>query len=210
MRMSELSERSGVSVPSIKFYQREQLLHDGEHTSATQTSYDETHVERLRLVRALIEIGGLSVSSVRAVLAAVEADIPLDWAFGVAQHAIPRSMEFEPGDEGDRGVAEVEAIVTARNWTVAPDNPGRAMAARVIDSYVELGHEELLSVLPDYAEAASIIARVDLAAVGMSDTRAAMAETVVVGTVLGDALLAGLRRMAQESVSHHIYRKDQP
>src|SRR4051812_43757962 len=119
MRMSELSERSGISVPSIKFYQREQLLHDGEHSSATQTSYDQTHVERLRLVRVLIEVGGLSVSSVRAVLAAVAADIPLDWAFGVAQHAIPRSMEFEPGHEGGRGIDAVNAIVAERNWSVS-------------------------------------------------------------------------------------------
>ena len=32
MRMSELSARSGVAIPSIKFYQREGLVSAGEHT----------------------------------------------------------------------------------------------------------------------------------------------------------------------------------
>jgi hypothetical protein len=32
-----------------------------------------------------------------------------------------------------------------------------------------------------------------------------MAETVVVGTVLGDALFAGLRRIAQEHSSHTMF-----
>ena len=63
MRMSELSERSGLPVASIKYYQREALVPFGEHTSANQSQYGEAHVDRLRLVRALIEVGGLSVSS---------------------------------------------------------------------------------------------------------------------------------------------------
>ena len=53
MKMSQLCETSGVSVPSIKFYLREGLLPAGERTSATQAEYGPEHVERLRLIRAL-------------------------------------------------------------------------------------------------------------------------------------------------------------
>lgn len=200
--MSELSQRSGVPVPSIKFYLREALLPPGEYSSPNQASYGEEHVQRLRLVRALIEVGGLSVSSVRGVLAAVDdTALPLDWAFGIAQRALPGpvpSAEEVVDSIGTRAVADALA---AAGWRVSSGNPGRAMAARVIDSYAHLGHERLVETLPAYLRAAEIVAEADLTAVTTATTRAQMVETVVIGTVLGDTLLAGLRRLAQERAS---------
>ncbi|MYU47619.1 MerR family transcriptional regulator, partial [Streptomyces sp. SID7803] len=52
MRLSELSERSGIATATIKYYLREGLLPPGERLSATQAEYDESHLRRLRLVRA--------------------------------------------------------------------------------------------------------------------------------------------------------------
>lgn len=206
MKMSELSERSGVSVASIKFYQREELLPEPERSSPNQAQYDSNHVDRLRLIRALVDVGGLSVAAVREVLAAAEADIPLDWAMGVAQHAIPGAVGMP--ETTTRGVTEIDRITAEMGWQVSADNPGRGMAAKVIDSYLQLDHEELLSVLPEYSAAAVIVARGDLASVGLQPNRARMSETVVVGTVLGDSLFAGLRRMAQEDAAHRLYSGD--
>ncbi|MFC9487519.1 MerR family transcriptional regulator, partial [Streptomyces hydrogenans] len=72
MRIGELSRRTGVSVPTIKFYVREGLLPAGRLTSPNQAAYDETHVRRLRLIRALMDVGGLSVAAVREVITAVD------------------------------------------------------------------------------------------------------------------------------------------
>jgi len=205
MRMSELSERSGVAVPSIKFYLRESLVPPGEYSSPNQASYGDEHVQRLRLVRALIEVGGLSVSAVRTVLAAVDdTSLPLDWAFGLAQHAIPGGGHAGE-TEGGRGATEVQRLLDDAGWQISATNPGRAMAARVLDSYERLGHERLIEVLPAYLTAAEIVAEADLAAVADAPDRAAMVETVVVGTVLGDTLLAGLRRIAQERTSDRYF-----
>jgi DNA-binding transcriptional MerR regulator len=63
MRISELSQASGVPVATIKYYLREGLLHEGQLTSATQAQYDQSHLARLRLVRALLGAGGLSVAA---------------------------------------------------------------------------------------------------------------------------------------------------
>ena len=207
MKISELSRDSGVSVASIKFYQREELLPEAERSSPNQASYDASHLDRLRLIRALVEVGGLSVATVRRVLAAAEADIPLDWAMGIAQHAIPGSVELPK--EATRGVTEIDRVSAEMGWMVSPDNPGRGMAARVIDSYLRLDHEELLSVLPEYSAAAAMVAGADLASVALQPSRMRMTETVVVGTVLGDSLFAGLRRMAQEDTAHRQFAGDQ-
>ena len=72
MRISELSSQTGVPVATIKFYLRENLLHEGVRTAATQAQYDQTHVARLRLIRALLGPGGLSVAAARQVIRAIE------------------------------------------------------------------------------------------------------------------------------------------
>ena len=61
-----------MPVATIKFYLREGLLPDGVLTSATQAQYDETHVARLRLVRALIGPGGLSHRRGTVVIEAID------------------------------------------------------------------------------------------------------------------------------------------
>lgn len=208
--MSELSERSGVSIATIKFYLREKLMPPGEATSPNQSTYGDVHIDRLRLVRALTEVGGLSVAAVRRVLAAVDdTDMPLDWAFGIAQRAVSSDTgetggaSAPAGEPGGR--SELASLVSERGWTAAPDNPGRELAARVLDTYASLGYGNLIGTLPAYADAAEIVARADLAAVKQRAERSDMVETVVIGTVLGDSLFAGLRRIAQESVSNEVF-----
>jgi len=203
MKMSELSERSAVPVPTIKFYLREGLLAPGERTSPNQAAYDESHVQRLRLVRVLIDVAGLSVASVAAVLAAIDDEgLPLDWAFGIAQRAVPG---LAPAEEAGESSAALDALLSERGWAISAANPGHALSGRVLEAYGRLGLDHLAGVLDEYMRAAEIIAAADLAAVAQAPDRASMVETVVVGTALGDSLLAGLRRIAQEEASHAMF-----
>ena len=71
MRISELSARTGVTVATIKYYLREGLLPEGARSSPTQATYERAHVERLRVIRALIE-SGVSIAESRKVLAALD------------------------------------------------------------------------------------------------------------------------------------------
>ncbi|WEK14560.1 MAG: MerR family transcriptional regulator [Candidatus Microbacterium phytovorans] len=202
MRISELSEISGVSAATIKYYTRESLLPAGERTGYNQTEYGGVHVDRLRLIRALIEVGGLSVSAARNVLRAIDDEgMPLPHVFGIAQHALPqRETPARP-----ESIARVRAEAHVRGWHTAPENPGLELAAGVLDAYEVLGRSDLSSTLGAYAAAAEQVAAADLDALDSSGSRAAMAETVVVGTVLGDTLFAGLRRLAQEAETARRY-----
>lgn len=205
MRMSELSAASGVPVPSIKFYLREGLLPAGERVKANQVSYSDEHVRRLRLIRALIDIGGLSVNSARDVLAAVDAPGPsLSQTFGVAQYALSLSGSGSTAQDGP-GRDEVDRLVEQLGWTVSDENPGRQLAGRILDAFAELGQPQLAAIAPEYARAAEAVARADLASVAAREDLAAMTETVVVGTVLGDTLLTALRRMAQEHIARQQF-----
>jgi DNA-binding transcriptional MerR regulator len=206
MKMSQLCETSGVPVPSIKYYLREGLLPAGQRTSATQAEYGTEHVERLKLIRALIDIGGLSIATAHRVLEAIDMpDLPLTYLFGIAQLSVSDTSLYEDVDPESPGALEVDATMERMGWAVSAENPGLRGAARILNTYAELGYSDLAEVSEEYARAAELVATADLAAVGRRASVEDMAETVVVGTVLGDGLFAALRRIAQEHISNTLF-----
>ena len=73
MKVSELAQRSGVPISSIKFYIRQKLLPRGERTTASnQAVYGENHLERLLLIAALKDVAGLPNDTLRAVFDAMQ------------------------------------------------------------------------------------------------------------------------------------------
>lgn len=204
MRISELSKRTSVSVASIKYYTREGLLPPGEQTGYNSTEYNDSHEARLRLIRALIDSGGLSVAAAGRVIAAVDdPSVSLSQTFGIAQQAMPR-RHARPSEQS---LDLVRHVMRERGWATVAQNPGVPLAASVIDDLVRTGHPEAIDRLSRYAEAMDLVAEADLDAVEAVGDDERRAETVVVGTALGDALLAGLRRIAQESHTHRRYNK---
>ncbi len=207
MRVGELSRRSGVSVASIKYYLREGLLPPGERTSPNQAAYDEGHVRRLRMVRALIDVGGLSVAATREVLSAVDdPEVPLHEALGRAQATTTPAVTADDGDDEARAGADraLADLVRERGWHVSPHNPAWNTAVEVLATYHRLGDDDLARQLGLYAEVMEDVARREVAAVVDRGDRARTVEGVVVGTVLGDTLLAALRRLAQEHCSAQL------
>jgi len=210
MRISELSTATGVAVPTLKFYRREGLLHAGASTSPNQARYDETHVARVRLVRAMVEIAGLSTATAQRVIAALDDErMPLNTLFGVVQRAVttPAALTVHSSSTGEEtdGARIIAELCLRRGWNVHRGNPGLATAAAVLDAYVQLDRADLLLTLDAYADAADTVARSDLGAVSGAGDITAMTDIVVIGTVLGDSLLSGLRRIAQESESQRRF-----
>ena len=207
MRISELSRRSGVPVATVKYYLREGLLPPGLPTARNQADYDEGHLHRLRLVRALLEVGGLSLAAVRAVLVAVDEESrPLHEVLGTATYALgPRAAE-EPGAP-DVALArkEVDALLDRLGWRVTPQAPARRALADALVALRRLGRDVGAEVFEPYAAVADTLAAAELEHVAAGNgSRTDLVESVVVGTVLFEAALVALRRLAQE---HHSARR---
>jgi DNA-binding transcriptional MerR regulator len=197
VRIGELSRRTGVPVPTIKYYVREGLLPTGELTSPNQASYSDAHERRLRLVRALLEVGGLSVATIRDVLLAVDdPDRSVHKVLGaVTDPLVPR---YETGDEPPGAARrQVRELIARRGWEVDDDHPAAQALAEALAALERVGHGAFAEVLDDYAAAAEQVAAADLAHVGRRLGLDDLVEGVVVGTVIGDAMLAALRRLAQ-------------
>lgn len=195
MRMSELSRRADVPVATIKYYLREDLLPEGVRTSATQAQYGEEHLERLRLIRALVGPAELSLAAVRKVIAAIE-NPPAEVfdLLGAASTAVGRST-------GPQDHTRAHELMAGWGWHVVEDacpiHDDLAAALAALDQAgVVLSAEDLRGC----ADHIGAIAEAEIAAVPTDSPEAAV-RYVVLGTVLVEPLLLALRRLAHVEYS---------
>ena len=193
MRISELASAAGLPVATVKFYLREGLLPAGRRTSATRAEYDDSHLARLRLVRALADVAGLSLTAIRGLLEVLDR-VALPEALAVTQSALP------PAVTADVDVAAAAALVDRLGWSVGRHSVPMRQLAVALRAAEDAGlpvSDERLAV---YAGAAADVARLDIDGVPTTGVEDAVVYSVV-GTVLYEPILLALRRLAHQDAS---------
>lgn len=203
MRVSELERATEVPLPTIKFYLREGVLHRGTATAPNQADYDATHVKRLRLIRVLREVGRLSLADVAAVVEALEDErLPLHEVVGVAQYALGPRHDEPPDEDVALALDEVDDFLDRRRWRVYPNAPSRRTLAEALVALRRLGRGVGADVFEHYADVTSDLASWELDQIPLTTgSRSVAVEGVVVGTVVFEAILTSLRRLAHEDHS---------
>jgi DNA-binding transcriptional MerR regulator len=205
MRIAELSRRTGVPVPTIKYYRREGLLPPGELSSPNQAQYGDEHLRRIRLIRALVDAGGLPIAAVRDLLAVVDAPaVGVHSTLGaVLHHVLP--TRTVPADETWTAVSEeLEDLLRERGWEYETGSPALRTAIAALAAMRELAGPDFArrALLEVYADA---VERIAAAEIGLIGSRGSSMDTIVegavIGTVLGDTMIGALRHLAQESAS---------
>lgn len=198
MRISELSAATQVPVATLKYYLREGLLPAGTSTSRTQARYDASHVDRVRLIRALLESAGLTLARVRQVLEVLDGpEVSRHHLLGTAQQAITPEPPEHPDAEWTRVAIQ---FVDRRGWQIPPDEPLLVLLGEQLRSAVAAGVEPADETMLDpYADVADQLAAIDVQSVPQAPERAL--RQVAVGTLLTDPLILTLRRLAQQALS---------
>jgi len=202
-----------MTVATIKYYIREGLLPAGTPVSATQAEYDGSHVDRLRLIRALVDVGRLSITTIGDLLATLDTQADVDSAdgkptdrepaggvgraVGAAHDALsPRPVPGDPPPQ--RALAAMATL----GWRVDPESGALRQlesALAALDA-VQLGPRE--ATLRTYGQAALTVAEADVTGVP-SGSPAETIRYVVIGTVMYEPVLIALRRLAQQ----HVFRE---
>lgn len=211
MRISQLSAESGVPIPTIKYYLREGLLPPGEQTSATRAEYGQTHLRRLRLIRALLEVGRLPVASIRKVIDAVDdEELGVHEMLGTAHYALSPAMEeHEETPEWQQARELVDRLIADYGWNINPAAPAREELAQTIVTLRRLGVEPTMADLTPYATAAqTLVSTHELHKIPFDAPRETMVEAHVIGTVMYGRVLDAVRRLAEESESARMLGVD--
>lgn len=195
MRISELSRASGLPSATIKYYLREGLLHEGQLTSATQASYDDSHVARLALIRALVGAGGLSLAGTRAVLA------ELDRPQAELLDLLGMTQDLVIGDTRDEvDTAEALRLLADLGWHSPPESPAVRRLAEALTAVevAEIGitRDDLVAAGRSMAE----IADREVAAIP-TESREAAVRHVLLGSILMEPVLGALRQLAHIDAS---------
>ena len=201
MRISELAGATGVPVATVKYYLREGLLPAGRTVTARLSEYDDEHVRRLRLLRALREVGGVPVSRLRVLAEAVEeGQAPMDLLSQTANALAPTPPPPGPGRQPAREIAD--GVVDEAGWRVRADAPDRENLAAALEALAEFtgGPVPTRAVAP-YVRAADALAQREIHRLDPERGAAALLEQMVLGQVLGGQLLEALRRLAEEHYS---------
>ncbi|MBM7791072.1 MerR family transcriptional regulator [Tenggerimyces flavus] len=209
MRIAELSRRTAVPVPTIKYYVREGLVPRGELTSRNQATYDERHERRIRLVRALIDIGGLSIATTRDLLGQLDnPEASVDSLLGRTMLNLNPSRERVDDETRADAAARVQKLVHSRGWRIDAHDPTFDVLIDLVAAMRALGEDDLLEILDTYAEAAEKVAAIDLAVVSRRKDLESIIDGAVVGTVLGGSMLLALRRLAHIDASGRVFRPE--
>lgn len=211
MRLADLSRRSGVSTATIKYYLREGLLPPGRQINTTTAEYDDEHLRRLRLVRAMIQVGGLPVATVREVLRHVDDEsLGRTIRLGAALWALPQVPEPDEDDAFVRAAhREVGELLDRLGWSNAKllttISPAYRSLVVAVAAFRRLGYDWGFELMVSYAQLMHEVARLDLDFVETHPSEAEKVETAVLGSVLTEPMLQALRRLAQEEESGRRY-----
>lgn len=194
MQLKELSQVSGVSVASIKFYLREELLKPGDPGTANRAEYTQEHLDRLELIRLLRHVVGLGLDKIKTLTAAVDnPEVDVLNLLGLAQATVLGLPAEAVPDH--RWTTE---LMTGGSWLDAP-SPARNSLSELFGQMEEIGMAPDSTVLSAYAAAVDQVAALDIGHVEEQSTRDQMVRTVAVGTFLYSKLLLRMLALAQTS-----------
>ncbi|WP_415943878.1 MerR family transcriptional regulator [Streptomyces sp. 067-1] len=211
MRLADLSKRSGVSTATIKYYLREGLLPPGRQINATTAEYDDGHLRRLRLVRALIQVGKVPVATAREVLGHVDDEsLGRTIRLGAALWSLPQDAE---PDEADPAVSaartEVDRLLELLGWEtsreLAPLSPVHRSLVVAVAALRRLDYPWDAELMAPYGELMLEVARRDLDFMETIGSEEEKVEMAVAAAVLFQPVLRALHRLAQDEESVRRY-----
>jgi DNA-binding transcriptional MerR regulator len=202
MRLGELSEQTGISPASIKFYLREGLLDAGERINPTRAAYGEKHVQRLQMIQVLRTSIGLGLEDIRRIIdASAGADTSQEQRLALLETLQSVVLGLEAGKPG--GSTAGDGLIRDMKW---PDvrSDARDAVDRQLTAMEALGAAVEPRTLAAYARAADAIADAQLS---YSDTQGSVEDLIItaaIGMHTHTQLIVKLVGLAQ--ASHSIRR----
>ncbi|MFJ3391291.1 MerR family transcriptional regulator [Leifsonia aquatica] len=211
MRISELVERTGVPLATLKFYLREGMLMPGAALTATRSEYGEEHVRRVALIRALSDVAGLPLQRVKTVLGLIDSPTgSLFESLGSAVAALPPYADDVPDGEQESPAPEyprAHAAIAALGQVYDPRFAAVAQLERALAAVETAGIPMTADRLDAYGAHVRAMAEFDLARMPEGGREEQLGYAVL-GTALYEPVIAALRRLAHQDIAARQLSED--
>jgi DNA-binding transcriptional MerR regulator len=216
--ISSLSEATGVSVASIKYYLREELLPPADLTGKHRAFYNESHLERLRLIRALRDIGKLSIPAIRSICQALDqggaqtlelVSPVIDALGGLKPYGT--STAFTSKKEITKARHDVTEYVKNKGLQVRPEAAAlEDLALALLTLRAVIGEDVEVTKFEPYLDAMWKLASQEFQANRHLMTNPVTAlPAAVIGTSLWEPVLLTLRRLVHEHFATELLNSPQ-
>lgn len=195
MRISELVERSGVSAAAIDSYIRDGLVPPGSTGRDDQVEYDESHLRRLTMIRALVDLRGIPLERVRGILAVID-DLDQD-----PVSTISRAVDVLPPHVDGRADSypHAHALVERLGWTW---RPGHAATRQLEKALSDLDSAGLRTADDRYDALATALRETAIREITDGpDSPEEFLSYAILSTVLIEPVILALRRLALQDVA---------
>lgn len=201
MQLAELSRRGDVPISTIKFYLRSGLLPPGSSQGTGRATYSDQHLARLRLIRALVEVGGMTLDRAHAVVVAAEAGETVSDAVTAAHEQLAPPSTHAPSAASQDSVAR---LIRARGWSVSPTSGHALMLATTLDTLSTAGHQLPAQWLDRYAAAADAVTQCAIPHAAQTPAESSVAGPGARVASQSPAVLT--RALLSEAVFIHMHR----
>ncbi|MBV8178075.1 MAG: MerR family transcriptional regulator [Mycobacterium sp.] len=198
MRVSELATHTGVSVPTVKYYIREGMLAPGDPAGPRRATYNDSHVQRIRLIQALTGPAGLSLSEVKAILQIIDEPTsslidPLAAATRVLADAAGADINAD-----ERSYPRAQQAVGWLGEPYRAEPPAAALLEKALQAVETAGFQLDPNQFAVYGKHMLAIAASEIA--NMPSDPVEAVQYAVLGTVLFEPVLTAIRRLAHQSL----------
>ena len=210
--IQELARATGVSVASIKFYLREGLVRPGDPSRPGRAYYDETHVRRLGVIRALRDTARLPIDVIRRAVSAIdEAGADAVDAIAPAIDALEPPRPPRPDAALRAARADVDALFEREKLVVRPEAGSRETIARTLASLRRIGAPITMEAVTLWLDAMRPIAREEIESESskrllLADKEGAL-EIAILGTAMFEPILLAIRRALHEHYTVQLVRR---
>ncbi|HMO96318.1 MAG TPA: MerR family transcriptional regulator [Tepidiformaceae bacterium] len=203
MKISELSARTGVTIPTLKFYLREGLLPQGELSAPNQAEYSERHVRRAALIRSLREVAGLSIARITAIVAALEQGEATYEVLGAAVDSLG-GAELAPLTPPQEQIGrELDALLASLGLPTRPESLGRYQIIIAFESIRAMLFPNVpIDILALYARPMMDVARAERSVTPdlIAQDPETSIERAVIGLALFEPIILAFRRLTHEAI----------
>ncbi|MBV8347845.1 MAG: MerR family transcriptional regulator [Mycolicibacterium sp.] len=187
-----------MSVPTVKYYIREGMLAPGDPAGPRRATYNDSHVQRIRLIQALTGPAGLSLSEVKAILQIIDEPTsslidPLAAATRVLADAAGADINAD-----ERSYPRAQQAVGWLGEPYRAEPPTAALLEKALQAVETAGFQLDPNQFAVYGKHMLAIAASEIA--NMPSDPVEAVQYAVLGTVLFEPVLTAIRRLAHQSL----------